>query len=506
MIESRTKKSKRNILSGLVYKLITIVLPFVNRTIILWTLGAEFTGLNGLFSSILQVLNIAELGFNTSIVYSLYEPMSKKDIPQIIKLVSLIRKVYHIVGTTIFVLGMAIMPFLKHLIHGTYPNSVNLYFIYFLYLLNSSLSYFMFAYKEVLLIADQRQDISNVIRCVASILRYTLEFIILCIFKNFYLYLSASIIATLFTNILIQICTVRNYPYVCHTCQKLCFPKELISQVQGLMIGKVCDTCRNSFDNLIITTFVGLTATAIYGNYYYIYTALYSIMLVICNSISASVGNSIIEESIEKNYNNLIIFTYVFSIIQAWCTICLACLYQPFMKIWVGDSLILPLHDMLLFCLYFYIINMTNIRNQFITGTGIWWKLRIPCIVEAIFNLVLNLILGKIWGITGVILATLITILLFNFIWQTKILFNEYFVNYSFAKYLMQYVQYFVVMLIALLITFTICNQFALQGVEMLAVRLTICTCVSPVLLLIGYRFSKYYTVSKKFILQVLRK
>lgn len=158
MVDSRTKNTVRNIGAGLINQVVSIILPFINRTIILWSLGVEFTGLSGLFSSILSVLGIAELGFNTAIVYSLYRPMSEHDENKICEIVSLFQKIYGIIGTIVLVLGMAIMPFLKYLIHGSYPNEINLYVVYFLYLLNSVISYYMFAYKECLLIADQRQD------------------------------------------------------------------------------------------------------------------------------------------------------------------------------------------------------------------------------------------------------------------------------------------------------------------------------------------------------------
>ena len=132
MSNSRTKNTTRNIGAGLIHQIVSIVLPFVNRTAVLWTLGAEFTGLAGLFSSILNVLNMAELGFNTAIVYSLYKPMADKDHKKICEIVSMFKKIYTVVGTVVLIGGLAIAPFLTSLIHGSYPDSINLYIVYFL--------------------------------------------------------------------------------------------------------------------------------------------------------------------------------------------------------------------------------------------------------------------------------------------------------------------------------------------------------------------------------------
>lgn len=504
MADSRTKNTKRNITSGLIYKIIGIILPFINRTAILWILGAEFTGLSSLFSSILQVLNIAELGFNSAIVYSLYEPMANKDHPKIIELVSLYRKIYNVVGTVILVGGLLIMPFLKLIIHGSYPESINLYVIYFLYLMNSVVSYFLFAYKEVLLIADQRQDVSNKIRSISSIFRYISELVVLYITKNFYLYLIMAIVGTIMSNILIQLATCKRYPYFKLFKGTVPFPKEIKTQVQGLLIDRLGDTCRNSFDNIIITAFIGLTATAIYGNYYYIYLSLYSIMLVVCNAMSASVGNSIVKESSNKNYNNLIIFTYIFSWISGWATVCLFCLYQPFMTLWAGEELLLSIGNMSLFCIYFYAINMTNIRNQYISGTGIWWQLKVPCIVEAVSNLALNIILGRLLGITGVILATIITIFFFNFCWRTHILFKLYF-KQKFITYLIQYVYYFLLTVIATICTYYICNMFSNSGIQQLIIRGIICIFIPNIIFFIGYRPLKQFDSASQLIKRVIK-
>ena len=172
MGKSRTENTTRNIGAGLLYRMVIIILPFINRTAILWTLGAEFTGLAGLFSSILNVLNMAELGFNMAIVYSLYKPMADKDHKRICEIVSLFKRIYTIVGTIILIGGLAVMPFLTYFINGSYPDTINLYIVYLLYLINSAISYYMFAYKECLLIADQCDDVAKNIRTIVSIARY----------------------------------------------------------------------------------------------------------------------------------------------------------------------------------------------------------------------------------------------------------------------------------------------------------------------------------------------
>lgn len=504
MVDSRTKNTVRNIGAGLINQVVSIILPFINRTIILWSLGVEFTGLSGLFSSILSVLGIAELGFNTAIVYSLYRPMSEHDENKICEIVSLFQKIYGIIGTIVLVLGMAIMPFLKYLIHGSYPNEINLYVVYFLYLLNSVISYYMFAYKECLLIADQRQDMAQNMRTIVNILRYVAQFVVLLKSRNFYYYLIVAIIGTVVTNLGIQCITVRKYPYFKQIKKKQHIPKELITQMKGLMINKICDTFRNSFDNLIISSFIGLTATAIYGNYYYIYSAVYGIMLTICNAMSASVGNSIVEKDEYQNYGDLLTFSALFAVILGVCTALLACLYQPFMKLWAGENLLLSTFNMFLFCAYFYVINMNNIRNQYISGTGIWWKLKISYIVEAVANLILNFILGKYFGITGVLLATIITIFVFNYLQRNTVLFKCYFKNSSYIKYLLEQFYYAIFAIVAVVISYSLCERTKMNDIWGLIIRGGIALVVSGIILGIGLFLSKRRYATINFIRQMI--
>ena len=504
MADSRTKNTFRNIGAGLINQAVSIILPFINRTIILWSLGVEFTGLSGLFSSILSVLGIAELGFNTAIVYSLYRPMSEHDENKICEIVSLFQKIYGIIGTIVLVLGMAIMPFLEYLIHGSYPSEINLYVVYFLYLLNSVISYYMFAYKECLLIADQRQDMAQNMRTIVNILRYVTQFVVLLKFRSFYYYLIVAIIGTIVTNLGIQCITVRKYPYFKQIKKKQHIPKELITQMKGLMINKICDTFRNSFDNLIISSFIGLTATAIYGNYYYIYSAVYGIMLTICNAMSASVGNSIVEKDEYQNYGDLLTFSALFAVILGVCTALLACLYQPFMRLWAGGNLLLSTFNMFLFCAYFYVINMNNIRNQYISGTGIWWNLKISYIVEAVANLILNFILGKYFGITGVLLATIITIFVFNYLQRNTILFKCYFKNSSYIKYLLEQFYYAIFAIVAVVISYSLCERTKLNDIWGLIIRGGIALVISGIILCIGLFLSKRRYATINFIRQMI--
>lgn len=505
MADSRTKNTTRNILAGLIYRIVAILLPFINRTVLLWGMGAEYTGVSSLFSSILSVLSLAELGFNSAIIYSMYKPMAERDWDEVSYYLSLIRKVYNIVGTVIFCGGLCCIPFLRYLIHGEYPKELNIYILFFLYLINSAISYYLFAYKETLLLADQRRDISDNIRSVVDTFRYLVQFFVLLIFHNFYAYIVVQIIGTIVSNFMIQNSTEKRYPDV--VCKKILgrsIPSDIKKKTAALMLDRICDTLRNSLDSIIISSFIGLVATTIYGNYYYIYSAIYGVLLVIGNALAGSVGNSISCESVKKNYADLRNFQFLFSWITTTCTLCLVTMYQPFMKLWAGTDLMLSDKDMMLFCLYFYLINMNNIRNQYINGAGLWDKLKTSYVLEAGGNLVLNIVLGKIWGITGILLATIITIFVFNYVYRTHILFSDYFRNESESRFSMDQLQYALVTTVLAGSMFCFCKIIPGREIVQLVVRAVLSVVVSAIAYIILFRKTNRYAYAQTKLYQIL--
>ena len=263
----------------------------------------------------------------------------------------------------------------------------------------------------------------------------------------------------------------------------------------------------NSMDNIILSSFLGLTVVAIYDNYYYIHSAVYGMLLVINNALQASIGNSIAKESVEKNFEDLNKFTFIMMWMVGFCAICMLCLYQPFMDIWMhgNKSMFLSTLDMFLMCFYFYIINMNNTRNLYINGKGLFWECRYYFIIEAISNLFMNVILGKLLGVTGVILATIITIFLFNFIARSNILFNHYFKR-SPRNFYIDHTIYFSVTCLVGLITYTACSIFNTSGFFALLQRMGICIILPNIIFLLCYCKTKQFENSLNFLKRAFKR
>lgn len=169
-------------------RMVGIILPFIVRTILIYSLGASYAGLNGLFASVLSVLSLAELGVSNAIAYSMYKLVSEGDTYHVCALLNVYRRAYRIIGAVILSLGVALLPFLRYLIHGSVPEDINIYLLFCIYLINTVISYFLFGYKSCILSVNQRQDVISKISIFSRTLLQISQVILLLCCKNYYLY------------------------------------------------------------------------------------------------------------------------------------------------------------------------------------------------------------------------------------------------------------------------------------------------------------------------------
>lgn len=281
-------------------------MPFVIRTIILYTIGIEYVGLGGLFGSLINVLNITELGFGGAISYILYKPVAENDNQKVCAILNFARKCFWIIGLVVTIIGIVILPFLSFFVHGNYPDNLNIVLLYMFYLANSIISYVMFSYKRILFAAVQRYDIETKISSITIILQYLLQVLVLVIFKNYYVYVLMIPIATILNNLICGIVTNQKYPHF-KACGHVTKQEiEIIKQkVGGAFFSKLGATVFLSVDNIIISSFFGLTILGKYSNYYMIITMLLSVFAIIHNTLRPIIGNCIVTDNKEKNYTLL---------------------------------------------------------------------------------------------------------------------------------------------------------------------------------------------------------
>ena len=501
----RTKNATKNIVFGTILKIYQIIVPFFIRTAMIYLLGVEYLGLNSLFTSILQVLNLAELGIGSAMVFSMYKPIAKDEETTICALMKLYKIYYRIIGSIILVVGLIICPFIPKLIKGDVPADMNVYILYLLNLMATVLSYWLFAYKNCLLQAHQRTDVVSKITLIINTIQYAVQFLLLFIFRNYYFYVITLLLGQATINIVTAMVVNKMYPeYKAQGKLPKSSIRDINSRVKDLFTFFFFFFIINSADSIVISSFLGLTVLAIYQNYYYILTAIIGIVGVIFSSCTAGIGNSIVVESKEKNYNDLKKFTFIISWLAGFCTCALLCLYQTFMKIWVGTDLLLDFSCVICLVVYYFIYEINALLNLYKDAAGIWHKDRFRPLVTALANLTLNLILVNFIGIYGVLLSTVLTMLFIGMPWIVHNLFSEIF-KINAKEYVFKLLKYALCTTIIACITYCICNLVKGDSIIILIVKAAICFIISNVMFFAVYRKAPEMDETKALVKKILK-
>lgn len=489
----RKKNAARNVVFGVIQRAYNMVMPFIMRTAMIYLLGVEYLGLNSLFTSILQVLNLAELGVGSAMVFSMYKPIAADDDKTICALMKLYRFYYRVIGAVVLIAGLIILPFIPKLISGDVPADINVYLLYLLNLLATVFTYWLFAYRNSILNAYQRNDVISKITMVTSTIQYGIQLFVLYAFHNYYYYVIAILATQILNNAITAIASKKMYP---NYDPKGDLPKEKIKsinqRVRDVFTSKVGATILNSADTIVISSFLGLRVLAIYQNYYYIMSAVMSIYSIFFNSMTAGIGNSLITESDDKNYRDYKKVTLMTFIGMSICMSEMLCLYQPFMNIWVGEKLMLPFPMVILFCIYFFCVEYVMLASAYKDAAGIWHEDRFRPLISGLANLVMNILMVQHWGLYGIILSTILSSGLISAPWITHNLFNLIF-KAKIKNYMPKLIYYCIMIVFCMAVSYGIGHLIPAGNILMLLVRTVVVFTISGgITLLMVYKMPEF--------------
>lgn len=511
----RTKNATRNIVFGFILKLYQVFVPFLMRTAMIYFMGIQYLGLSSLFTSILQVLNLAELGVGSAMVFSMYKPIAEDDKATICALMRLYKLYYRTIGLVIAACGCILLPFIPHLIKGDVPEGINIYVLYVLNLAATVFSYWLFAYKNSVLAAHQRTDINSKVNLITSTIQFVLQFIVLWLLRNYYIYVMIALFVQILTNIVTAIVANRFYPEF-KPVGKLSKEeiKSINKRIKDLFTAKIGEVIVNSADTIVISAFLGLTVLAIYQNYYYILTSIIGFVTIIFSACTAGIGNSLIVETRQKNFNDLKKFTFIITWIAGFCSCCFLNLFQPFMRIWVGEGLMLKYTAVVCFVVYYFIYEVNQLLNLYKDAGGIWHEDRFRPLATALANLGMNVVLVQFWGIYGVLLSTVLSMLFVGMPWLFHNLFTTLFEKKQLSSYLRRLLFYFIISMGVCVMSVLICKQINCGNWGTLFLRLIICLIIPNFSFIIIYHNKIEYketlvlvnSITKGKFIRVLRK
>ena len=421
---NRTANAKRVIVSGMIHKILSLIVPFLMRTLIIHTLGNLYLGLNSLFTSILNALNLAELGIGSALVFAMYKPVAENDHEHVCALLNVYRLSYYLIGSVVLVCGFILLPFLPGMIHGEYPAGINIYVIYLLHLAATVSGYFFQGYRRSILDAYQRTDIINKVSIVMDVLFYAIQAMALLKFHNIYLYVGASVFRSIVFNLIIWYITRKKFSDIKPAGRISRQEQNLILKKTGALIGHKAGTVVfNSIDNILISAFIGLNIVAVYNNYFHVFNAVSGLFFMLVSGLTSIVGNYLIKEnqsSIVRLFNTL---HFYIAMIVCFCCTCLLNMYQPFMSAWVGDESLLPFSSVILFTVLFFIVKIKTVGMLFKDAAGLWEQDALKPYIQIAVDLVIDLILLRKIGVNGAIISSIACIMI-GFVYETAVVFK----------------------------------------------------------------------------------
>lgn len=470
MENSRTRKSLLNLEVTVFTQVANLLIKFINRTIFIRILGVEILGINGLYTNILTLLSMAELGLGNAVIYSMYKPLKNNDTKKISALITFYKKIYTVIIFVILIVGFSFLPFLNYIINVEVPIA-NFKLYYILFLFDTVVSY-IFCYKQSIINADQKVYIIKIINFIVQVLQFIIQIAVLLLFKNYILYLIVQVFCTLLNNVLCSLLANKKYPYIKESVELSKKEKrDIFSNVKSLFMYKISGTILNNTDNIFISILIGTTMVGYYSNYFMVISALNGIIYLVFNSATASIGNLMADDDKDKQNEIFLQLNLLCFILTGICAIELFGIFNDFIKLWIGGEFILSNWVVYITIINLYIYNMQIPVWIYRDTTGLFKDAKSATIVLTAMNIILSYIFGKIFNLFGILFATAISRLLVT-TWQQPFILYKKILNTSPKRFFINKIYYILVLAITLIPVYIFSNFFRATTYMLLTIKI----------------------------------
>ncbi len=441
--KKRVFNASRNIFFGTICLISVSFLGLLERSVFLNHLSSELLGLNSIFSSILSVLSVAEMGIGSALAYYLYSPLAIKDEVKVKILMKYLRKAYKIIGLIILLAGLAIIPFLSFLVKTNIPiSAVRLFYI--IYLSGTVCGYF-FSFNTILLEADQKLYMQTLCESIFKIIQYTIQMLVVAKTENYLLYIIVLAVSNVLNFIMIHFITRKEYPFLKSYKDTPDLDektkKGLLRDIRGLLINRIGHVLSYNGDTFIISVLAGTLVLGNYSNYTLIFAGIGSVTNLIFSSISASIGNLCAIESKAKSFvwyrrlNNYyailtgLIFSVTFTI------------FNPMLGMMYPKAGLFSALPVFLMVYVRYLTTLRSVTRSFEQAFGIFYQDRYKTLLEFGLNIIFSSILYNIIGLNGIFIGSVLSYT-FSYCWIEPVtLFNSGFIGFPQAGYWVYFIK-----------------------------------------------------------------
>ena len=456
------KRAKYNFLGSLIAALSNIAITFCAQKIFLRIMSIDYLGINGLFSNIISMLAIFELGIGSAITFSLYKPLAKGDKTTIKALMNFYKKAYRIIATIVAIVGVAITPFLPFLIKEV-TIDINIYIVYLMFVLDVVCSYLL-TYRRSILYADQKNYQINIIHIGYLVVMNVLQLGILALTKNYYLYLGIKIMMRIIENLAIHLVVRRQYPYLNYLGNaKLeeSIEKDIFKKIKALLFHKIGAFIVLGSDNMIISKFIGLVEVGLYSSYYLVINATNQLVGQAIMALTPTVGRKLALEKSENSYGAFKKTRFVGFTMACFISVGFFCCMQPFVMIWLGEQYLLDYLTVAALSFNMFQKLQRYAYSTFKEAAGIYHEDRFVPLIESVLNIAASIVLLRFFGVAGVFMGTIISGLALWCYSYPKFVYKKLF-GRSYFAYARETLGYIAVFVMSATASYLIVNQIHL--------------------------------------------
>ena len=437
MEHSRSVNSMLNLLTGTASRLLQTVLRFVVRTIFIYTLGKAYLGINSYFYDVLSMLSLAEFGFASAIHFRLYKPLAEKNDKRVRVLLKFYKLAYGIVGISILLIGLSLIPFLPVLIKDYDKLSqigINAPLVFVIYLLQTVSSYLFFAYRSAVMRANQKKYILDISDFVITILLNASQIAVLLLWHNYIAYITTAIAFNVISNMVKAYIAWRFYPQFFKPEQESLSKeeiKDLFKDCGAIFLYKVNNIVLKATDNIVIGFFLGMSYVGSYSNYLLFYRIVTGTLSQIYNSVQASMGNLFAVADIKNKYRFFETMNFLTIVAYGTFASVIAVCVDEIIFVWIGKEYVLAKPFAILIGIEIIFNGIKHNLGQIRAVSGIFKQGWFRPIIGMAVNLSVSIALVQYCGIYGVIIGTISADIIANFLIDPYLIHKHSFQNYK---------------------------------------------------------------------------
>ena len=504
--DNYTRKSAKNALVSLISQIFTMLLNFISRSVFIHCLSAEYLGVNGLFSNVLTLLSFAELGIGGALVYAMYRPMKEKNKEKLGQLLSFYRKAYYGIALTVICIGFILSFFIEYLVAEQPKIKENMQAIFWMFLLNNALSYLL-AYKQSLLMVDQKEYIVSIVRQIVLLVQICAQIALLYLTHEYFVYLICQLSGTLMVNVLLLAYVNKHYSWVTKNHINGSLDKDekkkIFIDIKALSISKIAGVVSNGTDNLIIARLDGLLSVGIVSNYTMITNLVQNLIWNTLSGITGSIGNFNVDSSKKTKrevFNELFLLSFW---IYGFVSACLVALLNPFITVWLGEDFAVGLDIVIALVAILYISGINFPYYTFRVTSGLFDSVKYNYVLFAVLNVVLSIILGLRCGLVGVYVATSISRLMTVELKEGKVVFEQV-LGLNYIDYIKQYLGSFLLVILASGTALLLSNLITLSGWLGLIAKGAICVVsINAIFWIAFHNTNEYKKILERIVLLI---